>query len=92
MGNNLLSEAYDAVMAECPRDIREPLTSGREVQFGTGWRDAAEGRRTYTARTLARITWRNLGYRLAQREGVAAACDESTALDFAAKRFAQSGG
>jgi hypothetical protein len=54
-------------MLKRPDDIRydEPNDTGhREAQFRTGWKAALSGQH-YTDETLSKLTWNNLGWRLA---------------------------
>lgn len=51
------------------RDERKAPDEHRRGKFRVGWEDASQGRRTYTAEALERLTWMNMGYRLGQRFG-----------------------
>ena len=50
-------------------DIRRPPDERRCGQFQAGWQDATRRTKAYAPKTLARLTWRNLGYRFGEREG-----------------------
>ena len=47
-------------------DVRSPPDKGGKTAFLGGWTKALKGGKPYTAKTLRRLTWHNLGYRLAQ--------------------------
>ena len=47
------------------QDIRNPPDRFREGQFKAGWRNYIKGQ-SYHSKTMLRITWNNLGYRLAK--------------------------
>jgi endonuclease/exonuclease/phosphatase family metal-dependent hydrolase len=61
-------------------DIRGNPDSRRRAQFKAGWRNYAVRDRRYTERALQRLTWNNLGYRLAQAE-IEPAVTENDELD-----------
>lgn len=53
------------------RDVRDTdpdQTAHRLARFREGWRNAVSGR-PYTEKTLADLTWENLGYRLGKLFG-----------------------
>lgn len=50
-------------------DVRKPPNERRRGQFKAGWEDATTRYKCYTAQTLERLTWRNLGYRFGQHLG-----------------------
>ena len=52
-------------------DDRQPPDNLRRGQFKAGWKAAAAGVR-YNEQTLVRLTWNNLGYRLALAFGAQA--------------------
>jgi putative restriction endonuclease len=45
-------------------DARNPPDKRRRGQFKVGWNDSTIHGGTYDERSLKRLTWRNLGYRL----------------------------
>jgi len=51
-------------------DVRRPPDGARARQFRTGWEDATIRHANYGETTLSRLTWRNLGYRFGQHEGL----------------------
>jgi 5-methylcytosine-specific restriction protein A len=61
----------DEILAEhsYETDVRKPPDNRRRGQFRVGWEDATVREHVYTDKTLARLTWRNLGYRLGTRFG-----------------------
>jgi len=46
-------------------DVRSPPNDRRRAQFRAGWFDGRTSGQPYRGATLRRLTWRNLGYRLA---------------------------
>lgn len=50
-------------------DVRKPPDSYRRERFKSGWEDAAVRKKNYAEKTLKRLTWQNLGYRLGKRFG-----------------------
>ena len=50
-------------------DVRKFPDNLRKGQFRKGWHRAVKGKKGYTASTLNRLTWNNLGYRMGQRYG-----------------------
>jgi len=67
----MLDLTYEQLMAglKYDEDIRLPPDERRQVIFRVGWEDATIRHKQYTARTLKRLTWCNLGYRMGQRFG-----------------------
>lgn len=50
-------------------DVRRPPDERRRGRFRAGWQEAAEDEKVYTEKTLERLTWQNLGYRLGKLVG-----------------------
>jgi hypothetical protein len=50
-------------------DLRQSAADASGVQFHRGWQDAVLREKSYTSRTLKRLTWRNLGYRIGKSRG-----------------------
>lgn len=51
-------------------DVRRPPDDARARQFRTGWEDATVRHANYGEATLTRLTWRNLGYRFGEHQGL----------------------
>ena len=71
-------------------DVRKPPDERRRRQFRIGWHDTTERGKDYTADTLARLTWHNLGYRLGQHFGPQSPAEIDRAYEVAAREYAQS--
>jgi 5-methylcytosine-specific restriction enzyme A len=56
-----IQEAFSQL--EYRQDIRHPPDPRRRGQFHAGWADATKSGKSYSTRTLKKLTWHNLGYR-----------------------------
>ena len=56
-------------LLEYRRDKRRPPDERRRGQFRAGWEGATTRGRVYSASTMERLTWHNLGYRLGNHFG-----------------------
>ncbi len=65
------TQAIDDAFAQCTyaRDERKAPDEHRRGKFLNGWVDATQREQVYSDDALARLTWKNLGYRLGQRFG-----------------------
>lgn len=72
----------DQLHADGVTDVRSNPEERRRGQFLAGWRDFAERDRQYASRTLQRLTWRNLGWRLARQHHDPAGVDVLEVRDF----------
>lgn len=68
-------------------DIRQAPDARRRGQFRTGWQEATERGVEYTADTLKRLTWRNLGYRLGEKWGMRSAAEIDEVYEQFARYF-----
>ena len=72
MANRHMTEskikAFERQLSEQAEDVRNPPDDGRHKAFVTGWNRADRGR-DYTPKTLKRLTWDNLGYRMRKEFG-----------------------
>lgn len=67
MTTGSIQEAF--ALLQYQRDERRPPDERRRGQFCAGWEDATRRGEVYSAGTLERLTWRNLGYRLGKHFG-----------------------
>lgn len=70
-GHDVTRADIRAVLDATPNeveDVRGRPSPGRRAQFKAGWLNYSERDRMYTDRTLQKLTWNNLGWRLAESE------------------------
>lgn len=67
------------------RDVRKPPDGLRSGRFRQGWRDAAVRNKDY--KTLQRLAWQNLGFRLGERLGDASDAEIDEAYSCFAEHY-----
>lgn len=68
-------------------DVRNLASVGRQSQFRLGWAHGASNEVAYAETTLNRLTWRNLGYRLARAFGPRGEAEIDGAFEYLAVRL-----
>ncbi len=64
-----IDEALAEIQGQFQQDVRAVPDAHRRGRFRLGWHDAAVRGKTYSATTMANLTWHNLGFRLGKRFG-----------------------
>lgn len=65
MNATVIGDLLDRLERDGIVDVRADPDTNRRGQFLAGWHDHSERQQTYVARTLQKLTWHNLGWRLA---------------------------
>ena len=65
MDRQKIENLLDQLEEDGVNDVRGNPNGRRRGQFLVGWRDYSERDRHYVRSVLRRLTWRNLGWRLA---------------------------
>ena len=81
MDPNTINDLLDRLEADGIVDIRANPDTNRRGQFLAGWHDHSERNQTYGARVLQKLTWHNLGWRLAQLHDDPAGLDDDEIRD-----------
>lgn len=76
MDRDEIKNLLDQLGADGVTDVRANPDDYRWRQFLTGWRDYSERDRHYVPQVLRRLTWRNLGWRLAREHHDPAGLDK----------------
>lgn len=71
------------------QDVRNPPDNLRRARFETGWKDASIRNENYTAQTLRRLTWQNLGYRFGREFGEQPSEEIEKAYRFLARLYTE---
>lgn len=82
MDRKEIENLLDQLDADGVTDVRASPDGRRRAQFLAGWRDYSERDRHYVPSVLQRLTWRNLGWRLARLHHDPASVDVLEVRDY----------